>query len=214
MDAQEKVLAPLRQLYKLDAKHRRRIAQYVNNFKKHGSFLGMELSFLVQRLSHHGIEFDGSACEIRLLTVELVPQSCWFSNVRDHVDKDTWDRLRKATYKQAGYRCEVCGGQGPKWPVECHEVWRYDDQKRIQKLTGLIALCPSCHQVKHIGLAGVQGKEGIAKAHLAQVNGWTEKQVDDYLDEVWRVWDDHSRHQWNLDLSWLEQRGIRVKSKR
>ena len=112
------------------------------------------------------------------LTVELVPQTCWFSNVRDHVSKATWDLLRKRTYKQANYRCSVCGGRGPKWPVECHEIWHYDDQKKVQKLLGLTALCPSCHEVKHIGLAGVRGRCQQACEHLARVNGRTCEQVN------------------------------------
>lgn len=149
------------------------------------------------------------------LTVELVPQSCWFSNVRDHVSKSTWDVLRKRTYRQANYRCQVCGGRGVKHPVECHEIWHYDDENKIQKLMGLTALCPSCHQVKHIGLAGIQGKEESAKAHLAKVNGWTIEDTEAYLEEVWEVWSRRSREQWKLDLSWLKlEFGIEVEEKR
>jgi hypothetical protein len=59
------------------------------------------------------------------LSIELVPQTCWFSNVRDHVDQKTWDILRKDTYKKANYKCEICGGVGSKHPVECHEIWDY-----------------------------------------------------------------------------------------
>ena len=57
------------------------------------------------------------------LTIELVPQTCWFSNVRSEVSAADWDRLRKLTSNAAGGRCEVCGGRGPRWPVECHEIW-------------------------------------------------------------------------------------------
>jgi 5-methylcytosine-specific restriction endonuclease McrA len=77
--------------------------------------------------------------------------------------------LRKRTYRQANYRCQVCGGRGSKHPVECHEIWHYDDENKIQKLMGLIALCPSCHQVKHIGLAQIQGKGEEANRHLALI---------------------------------------------
>ena len=103
------------------------------------------------------------------LQVELVPSTCWFSNVRDHVSKTDWDTLRKATYQKAGHVCEICGGRGPKWPVECHEIWHYDDESLTQTLKGLIALCPSCHETKHIGLAGLRGRVEIAKVHLGLV---------------------------------------------
>jgi hypothetical protein len=149
------------------------------------------------------------------LTIELVPQTCWFSNVRDHVDKPRWDILRRHTYKQANYQCEICGGVGPKHPVECHEIWDYDDERCIQKLIGLIALCPSCHQVKHIGLAGVRGKEDEAKKHLAKVNKWSNLEVENYLTTVWNQWRKRSKNNWKLDLSWLEDNfNIKVAEKR
>jgi hypothetical protein len=151
----------------------------------------------------------------KLLTVELVPQTCWFSNVRDHVSQETWNVLRKSTYKRANYRCEVCGDRGQKHPVECHEIWHYDDANKVQKLMGLTALCPSCHQVKHIGLAEIRGQAEAAKKHLAKVNRWTGQQTEAYLAEVWQIWRERSQHPWKLDLSWLEQEfGIKVKQKR
>ncbi|WP_373481190.1 HNH endonuclease [Geminocystis sp.] len=149
------------------------------------------------------------------LSIELVPQTCWFSNVRDHVDGKIWDILRKDTYKKANYKCEICGGVGEKHPVECHEIWHYDDEKYIQKLIGLTALCPSCHQVKHIGLARVRGKEAEAKKHLAKVNNWSNLEVEKYLTTVWSQWQKRSQNNWKLDLSWLENNfNIKVAEKR
>ena len=214
MEDAEKVLTPLRELYRRDTKNRKLIAEYANNFKKRGVFLRSEVDFLVGRLYTHKIELDSSLLKVKLLTVELVPSTCWFSNVRDHVSKSTWDFLRQSTYKQANFRCEVCGGRGKKWPVECHEIWHYDDRNYVQSLEGLIALCPSCHEAKHIGLAGIRGHGERAEAHLATVNGWSEEQTKAYLEEVWQIWRERSRHQWNLELSWLEQYGITISPKR
>ncbi len=149
-----------------------------------------------------------------LLTVELVPSTCWFSNLRSELNSKDWDIVRKRTYKQANYVCEVCGGRGPKWPVECHEIWQYDDENHIQKLVGLIGLCPSCHEVKHIGLAGIRGRRANAKQHLAKVNGWTEEQVEKYIKWAFKIWKDRSQYEWALDLSWLNQMGITVKPRR
>ncbi|MDQ4075003.1 MAG: HNH endonuclease [Chloroflexota bacterium] len=201
-------------MYRQDTRNRVRIAQYANHFKERGVFLRDEATFLIDRLREHGIDFEVRWFKVRLLTVELVPQTCWFSNVRDHVSQDTWDFLRHATYRQANFTCEACGGRGERWPVECHEIWHYDDQHHIQVLDGLMALCPSCHEVKHIGLAGVRGYGARAKAHLATVNGWSEAQTEAYLAEVWQTWHERSRYQWTLDLSWLAQYGITVSPKR
>jgi len=148
------------------------------------------------------------------LSVELVPSTCWFSNVRDHVSQSDWDKLRKASYKKAGYLCEICGGRGKKYPVECHEIWEYDDEGFTQTLKGLISLCPNCHETKHIGLAGLRGRGAIAKAHLAQVNGWTSEQTEQYLKLVWAVWTERSKHDWKLNFEWLENLGVHIKPKR
>ena len=100
------------------------------------------------------------------LTIELVPSTCWFSNVRTLLPKKTWDTLRKESYNKANNKCEVCGdhgkNQGVKHFVECHEIWEYDDTNRTQTLKGLISLCPRCHMVKHFGRTTVIGKQDIA----------------------------------------------------
>ena len=142
-----------------------------------------------------------------LLTVELVPRTSWFVNVRSHVSAAEWERLKKLTFGRAGYRCEVCGGRGRKWPVECHEVFAYDDARRVQKLERLVALCPGCHEVKHIGLAGVRGRRREAVAHLARVNGWTRDDAELYLEACFETWHRRSNHEWTLDLTHLEGLG-------
>lgn len=47
-----------------------------------------------------GGEIDG-AVETRL-TVELVPWTCWYSNIRSHVRKAVWDRLRRQGRRRRG----------------------------------------------------------------------------------------------------------------
>ncbi len=148
------------------------------------------------------------------LSVELVPRTCWFSNVRDHVTKSEWDKLRKASYEKAGNICEICGGRGEKHPVECHEVWEYDDEGFTQTLKGLISLCPNCHETKHIGLAGLHGRGEIAKNHLSKVNDWTDEQAEEYLKLVRAIWVERSKHEWKLNFDWLENQDVHIKPKR
>jgi hypothetical protein len=149
------------------------------------------------------------------LTIELVPETCWFSNVRSEVSPEEWDRIRKDVYEKAGHRCQVCGGVGPKHPVECHEIWEYDDKARTQRLASLIALCPSCHEVKHIGLAQVKGNERRARSHLATVNGWSTDYAADYIRDAFETWRERSRRKWKLDISYLTKTyGIKPKARR
>lgn len=143
------------------------------------------------------------------LTIELVPSTCWYSNVRSEVSKREWDAIRRAVYARAGHVCEVCGGVGPKWPVECHEVWEYDDWDYVQRLTRMVALCPDCHRVKHIGLAFVNGEEVEALTHLARVNGWTNEEAVNYADEAFAKWERRSKRKWKLDISILQGEGYR-----
>lgn len=142
------------------------------------------------------------------LTIELVPKSCWYTNVRSNVSQSEWDKIRKECYSRAVNRCEVCGGLGRKMGyrhnVECHEIWHYDDKKHIQRLDGLICLCPPCHKVKHYGFAQMSGNEQLVRRHIKEVNFWTDSKLDDYLEEVFRVWEERSKHEWTLDISYLD----------
>ena len=146
------------------------------------------------------------------LTIELVPKTQWFTNVRSQVSKEDWDYLRRESYKSAGYRCEICGGVGDSHPVECHEIWNYDDNDLIQKLEGLISLCPSCHEVKHIGLTQLRGKYEQARKHMSFVNRWGDERCEYYVDLCFIEWKFRSRFEWDLDLTWLTDKGIKFKN--
>ena len=87
------------------------------------------------------------------LTIELVPKTAWYNNLRSQFTKEQWDFIRKYAYKRAGYKCEVCGDTGDNHPIEAHEEWHYNDKNHTMTLDKVTALCPACHQVKHIGLA-------------------------------------------------------------
>lgn len=138
------------------------------------------------------------------LTIELVPSSSWYSNLRSILSKEQWDVLRKNQYALANYRCEICGGKGTKWPVECHEIWHYDDVKHIQRLDGLVALCPACHQVKHIGLAQLKGNYKEALRHLAKINKISLTVAQEYVNKSVELWRERSKYSWEIDLSWLD----------
>ena len=137
-----------------------------------------------------------------MLTIELVPKTCWYSNVRSEVSKGEWDKIKKIVSAKANHKCEICNGIGSKWPVECHEVWSYEN--KIQKLERFIALCPSCHEVKHIGLATIKGRQDIAISHLAKVNGSSLEDASLYVQEAFGTWSKRSEHQWILDISYLD----------
>lgn len=137
------------------------------------------------------------------LKIELVPSSSWYSNVRSNVSKSEWELIKKDTFKKAGNVCEICLGKGHKWPVECHEIWIYDDINKIQKLERTIALCPSCHQVKHIGLAKIKGNFDSALNHFKKVNCIDHSTAIKEVDLAFKVFNLRSKYKWILDIDWL-----------
>lgn len=140
------------------------------------------------------------------LTIDLVPKTCWYANVRSNVTVDKWYNIRKKCAEKAGHVCEVCGdvgtNQGYGHKVECHEVWEYN--KGIQKLVGLVSLCPLCHKAKHIGLAELNGEYMLVLNHIQKVNKMSLKQASEFVAEAFQLWDEQSKYDWELDITYLD----------
>ena len=135
--------------------------------------------------------------------IELVPKSNWYKNVRSEVTKEEWNILRKNCYRKANYTCEICGGKGTEWPVECHEIWEYNDRKHIQKLIGLISLCPDCHKLKHIGRTQIMGEYDLAINHFMKVNNITRKEAENEIKKAVVIWNKRNKYSWILDLDFI-----------
>lgn len=147
------------------------------------------------------------------LFVDLVPSSCWFTNVRSCLSPRDWDRLRRVITVRTGNRCEICGMQRDNANgvfLEAHERWHYERLGNIQVLRRLICLCTPCHTATHIGLAELRGHGQTARLHLAEVNGWNESEVDRHIRQAWDIWETRSAIDWELDLSILTATGIKV----
>ena len=147
------------------------------------------------------------------LTIELVPKSCWFANVRSKIGIQDWRRLQRIHFDQAGGVCEICGGKGRDHghdrDIELHEEFSYCNG--TQKLEKLVVLCPDCHSVKHIGFALAHGRIEQAAEHLMQINGWSEDKTVEYINNAFDVWSLRSKSRWSLDISLLSQFGITIK---
>lgn len=136
------------------------------------------------------------------LIIELVPATSWYNNLRNAIPKTTWDTIRRNVYAQYNYRCSICRASGM---VHCHEKWEYDDKKYVQKLIGFIALCPLCHWVKHIGLAGIRAREGKLNfeqiiQHFMNVNNCNRKAFEEHRDDTFKKWQERSKHLWKLEI--------------
>ena len=63
----------------------------------------------------------------RKLEFELVPEGCWYSNLRSLLKPREWDMVRKDAYARAGGRCMICGRKTQR--LEAHERWEYDEEQ-------------------------------------------------------------------------------------
>jgi hypothetical protein len=145
------------------------------------------------------------------LFVDLVPSSCWFTNVRSCVDQRDWERLRRMIIGRAGDRCEACSRPEDRtirrW-LEAHERWEYQEITGVQALRRLICLCSDCHRATHYGLATLKGIAGEALAHLCTVTGMTGRQAVAHVDAAFAIWHSRCRRTWTLDLTMLTGAGI------
>lgn len=137
------------------------------------------------------------------LNFELVPDSCWYSNLRSALPAEVWDRIRKKAYARANGRCMICGA--PTARLEAHELWEYDDERGIQRLNNVIAICRPCHEVIHIGRTQLMGREREASEHFMKVNGCSYAEYRKALGAANALHRERSRREWQLDVSRLKE---------
>ncbi len=66
--------------------------------------------------------------------------------------------------------------------MHCHEIWEYDDERKVQKLVGYKILCERCHLAHHLGFATVSSK-------LEETVEWISKITGMSKSEVWKLVD-------------------------
>jgi hypothetical protein len=147
------------------------------------------------------------------LYVDVIPSSAWFSNLRKELSPEEWKACQKYAFKKGGYCCDICEEKGPKWPVECHERWEFDEATGVQRLTALEALCPDCHEATHMGLAMVRGRQAQAMAKISKVNGWSLEQVKAHVRDAGVTYERLSERPWLLDLSLLKALPVTLSEK-
>ncbi len=147
---------------------------------------------------------------VKLLSVDLVPLSACSSNLRSVLSDAEWELCKRFAKNKSANVCSICGGVGPKHPVECHERWKFDEETGVQSLITLEALCPDCHEVTHMGLARKLGKATYAMSHLRNVNRWDQETAEMHTREAFALGERRSKRTWILDVSWLKETGIKL----
>lgn len=146
------------------------------------------------------------------LGLDLIPSTCWFTNVRSCVARDDWKRIALGVKARAGRKCELCGNAPNathKIFLEPHERFAYEQGTQV--LRRLVCVCSRCHLSLHFGHARATGQEDAARDHLMAVNGWDKQLVDQHIDEAFALWAQRSRQEWALDLSVIQATGLPVR---
>ncbi|MBR4943618.1 MAG: HNH endonuclease [Clostridia bacterium] len=139
------------------------------------------------------------------LTFELVPEECWYCNLRSILKAKDWDTVRRDAYARANGRCMICGR--PAKRLEAHEKWSYDEERAVQKLEDVVALCHNCHEVKHISRTQLIGRGAEAMEHFMKVNKCSQMEYHSALGEANEEYFRRNRVEgWSTDISWLESR--------
>ncbi len=122
------------------------------------------------------------------LEIEPRPISTWGITLASRLPKQEWDDLRAKVYRAAGYKCEIC--KDGDSTLNCHEVWGFKEDKRIQFLIKCQAICTLCHDVKHFGRSnGVYKKTYVETliSHWCKINKRTKADFQIYLKEIFRL---------------------------
>lgn len=153
------------------------------------------------------------------LSPEMVPSSCWYSNLRSELSATSWNRLKEYFGERAGWKCEITGTIGRRHPVELHEHWYFNDETGVQSLVGFSMLAPKIHLTMHPGFAATMDRldevvNTMVFWNKKLIQGYDYKAAWQEIDDAFFIWEKRSERSWNLDLSYLENLPIEVKFKK
>lgn len=140
---------------------------------------------------------------MKKLNIELVPDGCWYSNLRSALPPKMWEVIKKDAKSRANGYCAICGKKTER--LEAHEQWSYDEEKCIQKLEDVISICHDCHSAIHMERTQLFGDIARAEEHYMKVNNCTYAQMKQDRSSANT---DHKRRnniEWITDTSWLNK---------
>ena len=135
--------------------------------------------------------------ELTPRVVDLIPSSSWCASLANMLSASSWKVVRDVATAFAG-ACSDCGAMTP---LDCHEIWEYDDGRLVQRLVELRALCGPCHETHHLGLASVRGRYAAVLARLVAMERLLPHEVPEYESEVFARFERRSASSWTLDLA-------------
>lgn len=142
-----------------------------------------------------------------MITLDLIPKTCWDLNLRQILTAKSWDFIRKQAYSEANYQCSICSSKGR---LEAHESW--DFSNGIISLRKIEALCVQCHQVRHFGLSQIRGLESECINHMMKTNNWDMQQIRNHIKESFQIYNMRSQNIWKLEIKNILSDNVQLKS--
>lgn len=168
-----------------------------------------EFARVLALLSPDLLAGSGAADGVRI-RADVLPASAWGSNLRGILSGAAWAKLREPVVEAALGRCQICGATPRTRRPDCHEQWAFGLRDEgegsfipVQHLVRLVALCPGCHAVQHVGLAGLRDQLDQVRARLARLNHWDAGAVAADLTRADQRFQLLEQVPWDLDLGVL-----------
>ena len=136
------------------------------------------------------------------LEIELVPDGCWYSNLRTVLPKKVWEKIRTDAKLRSNGKCTICEKKTDR--LEAHEKWSYNEETAVQKLENVIAVCHDCHSAIHMERTALKGDVIRAEDHYMKVNNCSYSQMKKDRSNANLVHQRRNRIEWKLDVSWLK----------
>jgi len=141
------------------------------------------------------------------LQLHLIPESSFYSNLRNKLGETQWSQISKMVRGYHGNTCQLCGWvQNPqrKLYTHLHEIWDFKDG--VQTLIDFECVCPTCHSVHHWGLSNIQRKDmKFLVKHACKVNECTEDEFIKHIEQAGKEWKARSKSEWELNLDKLNE---------
>lgn len=164
-----------------------------------------KLDFDLQRINKWEAPEKIDEPDARIISMPNVPLPLHTVAPRNILGKQTWDRMRRRCYYEAGYKCEVCGAEVgkdiEKKDYHAHELYSIDYITGESRFIRCVGLCAKCHLLSiHSGRMYTMFKRGNPMMPASKVIDGAEHTFS--LVNRWEL--QHPGEELRLFATWVE----------
>lgn len=127
------------------------------------------------------------------LGIELVPRAMWGKHYQPEIDSHLWRAVRDYELQKCGHQCQCCQvRETADRPLVLHQKWSIREETKVMLFTGFEILCWLCHDVKHMGWSGVEGRRDATLAHWEKTSHLTREQMNTRIVDAFDTYDRNS----------------------